>query len=398
MVQQLSNQKDWKAWQGIVYFGVLFVILVFQGFVLEPAFGLIGVLLGQLIFLASAIGVTKLHKTPLKEVFPVSKVSIRDIFGIIVFAIGAIISNLALSGFGMFIFPQDLTQVQGLSDFLYGNGLPAIVIVLIVSVTPAICEEAIMRGAFLSHFRGLKKDWLVCLIVGIAFGVLHLSPIKFLSTGFLGACLAYLVIKKNNIILAAILHLMNNLLSSVSGVMSDPEAASEAAASLTSTNTLSFLGTFVMLGAIAPVLLYLGAVLLKTTKFSGKKFGIAIALSVVMFVAGVALPVIDASNRTVVAFTWSTTVTDEGARADFGIDEAGEYVIQIAGSTQNGGVDYRIEDADGNLITTDSFESGLVTFSQTIELEAGHYSIYASENSDADSAEMTVQVSVLTPQ
>lgn len=289
MAKELSNQKKWKVWQGFVYFIVLMVILFGPYSMINEFLGLPGIVIGQLIFLASAIIVTKLHKTPLKEVFPIEKISFVDVIGVLILTAGAILANLAITGMSVSLIPKSSETLADTKDFLYGSQLPAMVIVLIISLTPAICEEAIMRGALLSHFRGIKKDWLICLLVGLAFAIMHTSTVQFASTTFIGVLLAYIVVKRNNILLASIVHFINNFFSSAMGVLSNTSSGTEETeAALNSAGELLInkIGTFMILGFLAPILILLGAKLLKMTKTSGKKWAVAVILSVVLFVGG----------------------------------------------------------------------------------------------------------------
>lgn len=396
---QLSNQQSWKPWQGVLVFIGTLLLLIFPGSLLQLNLGMTGLILSQLIFLAFAILVTKLHKTPLKEVFPVGKLSVRDIFGVIVFAIGAILANLTFAAIGIALFPDSVAGTQETANFLYGNGLPPVLIVLIVSLTPAICEESIMRGALLSHFRGLKKDWVVCLIVGICFGILHLDPVKFLSTAVLGALLAYLVVKRNNILLASIVHFLNNFLSSMMGVLSSgaTESAGSEAGSAVTVSPLGTLGTFFIICFLAPVILVLGAKLLKLTNITKKSWIIASIISVVMLFAGIGCTfAASAGLNAVCSFTAQTTLTDDQpAVYEMVIEEDGQYQIVLSGSVSGGGADVEIVNVDTDeVVTTDSI-TGLQVVNQTLNLEPGNYEIRFTENTDATSAEFTLSAKVV---
>ena len=54
-------------------------------------------------------------------------------------------------------------------------------------ICPPICEEAIMRGAILSNFRSIKKDWVIVLIMGLfefgAFALHQAINLQLVSSG-----------------------------------------------------------------------------------------------------------------------------------------------------------------------------------------------------------------------
>ena len=57
----------------------------------------------------------------------------------------------------------------GLDDVIYS--VPFWVSIIVVSVLPAICEEAVHRGVIIHTMYRIRKEWLVVLIMGIYFGL-----------------------------------------------------------------------------------------------------------------------------------------------------------------------------------------------------------------------------------
>ena len=397
MVEQLSNQKSWKPLGGLIYFIGAFALLLISGMTLNRYLGMIGLVLSQLLFLAYAIGVTKLHKTPLKEVFPVKMISVKEFFGTVIFAVGAILANIGLAGLGMVLFPQGMENVQATTDFLYGNGLPPMLIVFIVSLTPAICEEALMRGAFLSHFRGLKNEWAVMAIVGVGFGLLHTSTIKFLSTGFLGFILAYVLIKKKNIVLCSMIHFLNNFLSSLVGVLSASQSTDVAADKVSQVSSISVvqgLSTFFMMAAFSFCLLLLGAIIMGLTENSGKKWIIAVVSTVVFFGAAMGLSLYDSMTNSVASFSSTVSVTEEGIPLEFNIPEDGDYIIVMSTVLDKGSAHIEVTDDNGQLVTSDHVEKGMGVVNQTVTMSAGKHYVTLKSPSSSDNGTAQVQVQI----
>jgi sodium transport system permease protein len=86
-------------------------------------------------------------------------------------------------------------------------------LLLLVALTPAICEELVFRGVLLSGLR--SRVGMVGSVVGSAviFGAFHLSfetAIRFLPTLWLGLLLAYVVWHTRSILAAMIMHFVNN--------------------------------------------------------------------------------------------------------------------------------------------------------------------------------------------
>lgn len=89
-------------------------------------------------------------------------------------------------------------------------------IIIVIGLTPAICEEALFRGLVQGAFeKGMKaaKSIVFC---GIIFALFHLNPFAFVPLAILGIYFSFIVWKGNSIVLAAIAHFMNNSLAAIS--------------------------------------------------------------------------------------------------------------------------------------------------------------------------------------
>ncbi len=87
-------------------------------------------------------------------------------------------------------------------------------ILFLVAITPAICEELVFRGVIMSGFRGLGA-WPAILAAAFLFGLAHSSIYRLLPTFFLGAVLGYAVWKSGSIAAGMIGHAINNGLMAV---------------------------------------------------------------------------------------------------------------------------------------------------------------------------------------
>ena len=179
------------------------------------------------------------------------------------------------------------SDVEGLSEYLFGSmNLP--VMIAVVAVLPAICEEAMERGCVLSHFRSIKKDWVIILIMGLFFGVMHWSPLRFLNTAMLGAMLSYLMVKKNNILLPMILHFCNNFVSVILGYLGQMITTGQST-NLNDVNMVQLLGSYLFLSCAAPVLIVTAVMLLDKEHHKPVRFAIAGTISGLMFFSGVTI-------------------------------------------------------------------------------------------------------------
>lgn len=303
MAKELSTQEKWKPWKGFVLFIVALVWLI-VGSVASYFIGTLGVFLIQLGFLGLALLVCKINQTPLKEVFPMKKITARDFFGTFLMWVGALplglVSALAMGKLMPETFEQVATGVSEIANSVVILGFITTVI------CPPICEEAIMRGAVLSHFRSWKKDWAIILTIGVMFGILHTDPVRFLNTTILGSCMAYLMVKRNNFLLPMLFHFINNFvtigISTLASLFSSPavDTADAAATTEAVTTAIDALPAMMILACACPAILVMGAHLIKRQmeisegqEPSGMKLGAKIALSlipcVLLLVGGILL-------------------------------------------------------------------------------------------------------------
>ena len=83
-------------------------------------------------------------------------------------------------------------------------------LIAIVALSPAICEEALFRGVLLSSLKNRMPGWAVIGVIGLLFGLFHLSVYKVLPTALSGAVFAYLVLRSGSIVCSALAHLLLN--------------------------------------------------------------------------------------------------------------------------------------------------------------------------------------------
>lgn len=409
-MEKLSNQERLKPWMGVILFVVGLLFLLFGGSFMQNAWGIPGLVATEFGFLGISILFCVIRKVKIKEVFPIKKITVADFFGVVFMLIGSFMLNLLCVGVSMLFVKNASEEVASLSGFLYGNSPLYIIILLVVAILPAICEEAFMRGSVLSCFRSIKKDWVIVLIIGVMFGILHLSPLRFLNTACLGAVLAFIMVKKNNILLPMLLHFMNNLISSLAGFISmnaggnSEETIAAAASALENVSPVSQLGTYMMIGFSAPIFLVLGAMLLDRKGHRPRRFLIAGIISAVLFIGGISLTAVSATKGLLggdAYLNWNSTfeVTEETLQgkdlAEAGIDfEEEKTCMLVVSATGSGGeLTFTVTDENGNTIVEKSSSSMLIV-SEMLQVEPGHYTLAFTGDEDLLGKTVSYQVLV----
>ena len=100
---------------------------------------------------------------------------------------------------------QELFSVDGRARSLW-------LLLLAVAVSPAVCEEVVFRGAILSGVRSKLSFWGSVVLVGVLFGLFHVSVYRILPTAVLGMTLTYAVLRSGSIFTSMLMHFVNNTL------------------------------------------------------------------------------------------------------------------------------------------------------------------------------------------
>lgn len=406
---KLSNQERLRPWMGVVLFAIGLTFLATLGSIMQVFLGMAGLVLTELGFLAIAILFCVIRKVSIKEVFPIKKVTGRDILGVLFMTAGAFMLNMLALGISMLFAPNVEETISDLSNFLYGNKMVYALILLFAAILPAVCEEAFMRGAVLSCFRSLKKDWVICLIVGVMFGILHLSPLRFLNTACLGAILAYVMAKKNNFILPMMIHFINNFISSAAGFLgmnasgNSSEMTEMVSATLEGTSKVSLLGSYMLAGFAAPLLLVLGAMFLDREHHRPRRFLIAGIISAALFFGGMVISVSSSISgfmgNNLLNWNYSYTITEESLSADnlaeagIEIDEERTCMVVVSANVIGGELSFTMEDEEGNAIISKSAKNMLLV-SEAVRLKPGHYSLYFEGGEDLVGKQFAYEVIV----
>ncbi len=86
-------------------------------------------------------------------------------------------------------------------------------VVLVVSIIPALCEEFFFRGFVQNSFEKSITPFWAILISSVVFGLYHLNPMSLFALIILGIYFGYAAYKSNSIFIPIILHFINNFLA-----------------------------------------------------------------------------------------------------------------------------------------------------------------------------------------
>ena len=266
-----ENRKTLKVYHGIIMLVLSAVCVFFVSPILGANLGLYGTLLNEILLLVLAVALTAVVRGDFKQVFPIHKPKLSAVFGTILLWIGSFLAIMIITMIIAYFFPEEVIGVsQGLG--MEFASLTFIISFVIVSISPAICEEAVFRGVVMHSFDNEKNKWIAIVVTGLIFGAFHGNIWRFVPTALLGIMLGYIVYETDNMIYGALFHAINNAMPLLSIFAMKSMYSNEMFQSQMSTMTdngipLISIGMYVMYGAAIPLLLTIGNYLIhKGTK------------------------------------------------------------------------------------------------------------------------------------
>lgn len=211
------------------------VLFLFGGVALQLLLGEGGLLAAEwlLMFLPA------LAWTGRTGVDPVRFLSLRlptrmGLAGALLLGAGALPLGWVLGWLQTFVLPVPLEMVENLEAMVTADSPGRLLwLLVLVAVTPAVCEEVLFRGVLLGGTRSLPT-WKMVLLNGAVFGAFHLSvstAVRFLPTAALGCAIAWAVWRTGSLLAGVAMHFVNNAAivviastPAVSAAFSDPYA------------------------------------------------------------------------------------------------------------------------------------------------------------------------------
>lgn len=102
---------------------------------------------------------------------------------------------------------QKLVEAKSISEFL--------IIVIVIAVTPAICEEFLFRGLVFKNFEKVLPASKAIFFTGFLFALFHFHPFNLIPLTVLGIFLTFIVYHSGSIYTSVFCHFLNNFISSL---------------------------------------------------------------------------------------------------------------------------------------------------------------------------------------
>lgn len=193
------------------------MLLIFYGGSAAQAWRLhAGVLITQYgLILLPVLAALWYGKVNFRSALNLRAISPASLLGTALVALGWVVLSIQLG----YLLSRSLPlpeEMQELAQRLFDtSGIPggALALLMIIALSPAICEELLFRGMLLSGLRRRIPDWAAVIVVGILFGFFHLSLYKLVPTALTGIVFTYLVVRTGSIFASMLAHFALNGLS-----------------------------------------------------------------------------------------------------------------------------------------------------------------------------------------
>jgi len=110
---------------------------------------------------------------------------------------------------------ENQKQLEHYLIFLAGadSASEFLLVVLVIAVIPAICEEIFFRGYIQKNYEESLNPFRGIALSGLVFGFFHLSPANLVPLTVMGWYLGYVYYKTRNLLVPVLVHFCNNFLA-----------------------------------------------------------------------------------------------------------------------------------------------------------------------------------------
>ncbi|MCM8533044.1 MAG: ABC transporter permease [Lentisphaeraceae bacterium] len=212
--KSLKTKESFEANDSIIIFSIMLLLMFFVSTSLQTVDLGLSVILSQWsIFFLLSLGLLVFFKVKIKTALHLHSPGARNLavsFLLAPFCFSAVmLFQLFLQYFGYRGADFGLVDLMAVLTTEYGF----IGTLLIISLTPAICEEVLFRGLLLSGLRKSYSEKSCLWLQALMFGVAHFSLFRFAGTAVMGAVLTLVIFRTRSLICTILMHAIFNGIS-----------------------------------------------------------------------------------------------------------------------------------------------------------------------------------------
>ncbi|HEX8213487.1 MAG TPA: ABC transporter permease subunit/CPBP intramembrane protease [Longimicrobium sp.] len=201
--------------EGFAFVAVLALLYFHLGAALLGNLGERGLLLSEILLLAlPAIAFATLGPYDARRTLALRRPSGRTLAAALLIALGGIPLGWLIGWLQLQFFPDAAAALSGLEKLVTAtDARRALWLLVLVALTPAVCEELVFRGVLLQSLGREVPMVRAVAVSALIFGAFHLSQetaIRFLPTAWIGVLMGLVVWHGRSIFASMLMHFVNN--------------------------------------------------------------------------------------------------------------------------------------------------------------------------------------------
>ena len=201
--------------EGFAFVAMLGLLYFHLGAALLGNLGERGLLLSEILLLAvPAIALATLGPYDARRTLALRRPSGRTLAAALLIALGGIPLGWLIGWLQLQFFPDAAAALSGLEKMVTAtDARRALWLLVLVALTPAVCEELVFRGVLLQSLGREVPMLRAVAISALVFGAFHLSQetaIRFLPTAWIGVLMGLVVWHGRSIFASMLMHFVNN--------------------------------------------------------------------------------------------------------------------------------------------------------------------------------------------
>ncbi len=197
----------------LLTFSLLMVLLFYAASLLQLKYRLWGVLITEWVLLfLPLVFVVWYSRIDFKKALNLRGFKITDLAGTFLLALGGLLLAATIGQIQVKLFPEAARINEILEKFLnlQTQDIPLFWGLIILALSPAICEELLFRGLILSSFKKHLSPAITIGLTALLFGIFHIHIFRILPTAIIGVYLTFIVYYTGSVYLGMIAHALNN--------------------------------------------------------------------------------------------------------------------------------------------------------------------------------------------
>jgi sodium transport system permease protein len=194
-----------------IWFGILWAVLLIVGNYMEKTDLRVQILVNLVVLLfgASCLMLRRYRLDP-RQALALRAPRPAVWLGVLIAVPGGLLSALGLFRLANVVLPVSTKMTETFNEAVFPRGIPMVQLVFFLTVLPGIFEEIAFRGMLLHGLHKRLRPASLALVVGLAFGIYHVTLFRFVPTACLGVMFAAVTLLTGSIFPAMLWHCLSN--------------------------------------------------------------------------------------------------------------------------------------------------------------------------------------------